>query len=40
LLAIAIGLAILIKGAGAFSLDRLLASSAGHEKAPALAEAV
>ena len=39
LLAIAMGLAIMIKGAGAFSLDRLLGGEAQQQKAPAVAEA-
>lgn len=39
LLAIALGLAIMIKGAGALSLDRLLSGSPQQQTAPALAEA-
>ena len=39
LLAIAMGLAIVIRGAGAFSLDRLLSGSPEQQKASAVAEA-
>jgi putative oxidoreductase len=39
LLAIAIGLAILVRGAGAWSIDRLLSGKAGQQKASATAEA-
>jgi len=40
LLAIALGLAILIKGAGALSLDRLLSGSSEQQEASARAEAL
>ena len=39
LLTIAVCVAIMIKGAGAFSLDRLLGGSPERQKAPAMAEA-
>ena len=39
LLAIAIGLAILVRGAGAWSIDRLLSGKTGQQKASATAEA-
>jgi len=39
LLAIAMGVAIMIRGAGAFSLDRLLGGETAQQKASAVAEA-
>ena len=39
LLAIAIGLAILVRGAGAWSIDRLISAKVEQQKAPAGAEA-